>query len=180
MSKGLFGAEDYPVVAKRAIRWMIAHSPLNIIEEKTQNLNGTGSGETGSSGTKEKMLSGVIIRHLFLPGRLEDTVMTLDWLKNHADGRSCISLMSQYTPVPFKGSSEELLRREQSLKSFENRLVNTQEDADLRDLIEAYDFDYLFYQDLSDDTTWLPDFTRRQPFSNKLAKPVWHWNYGFV
>ena len=33
---------------------------------------------------------------------------------------------------------------------------------------------HLFYQELSDDTSWLPDFTQNQPFSNKLAKTVWH------
>ncbi len=167
MSRVLFGAEDYPSVAKKSIRWMLEHSPI-YIEEKMQN------GES-----KEKMTSGVIIRHLFLPGRFEDTALTLEWLKKHADTRACISLMSQYTPVPFTGSEAELESRNNSLKAFENRLVNQSEDADLRDLIEAYDFDFLFYQDLSDDTSWLPDFTREQPFSSKLARPVWHWNYGF-
>lgn len=88
--------------------------------------------------------------------------------------------MSQYTPVPFKDSEEELARRKASLSSIENRLVNENEDRDLRDLIEAYDFDYLFYQDLCCDTEWLPDFERKQPFSNALARPIWHWKYGFI
>lgn len=62
----------------------------------------------------------------------------------------------------------------------ENRLVNGTEDGDLKDLIEALDFEWLFYQELSDDASWLPDFTRIQPFSNKLAKPIWHCKFGFV
>lgn len=168
MSKELFMAEDYPSVAKKAIRWMINNSPL-IIEEK--KYNGT---------KKEKMLSGTIIRHLFLPGRMDDTGLTLEWLKKHADSKACISLMSQYTPVPFTGSKEELQKRETSLTAFQNRLVNKSEDKELRSFIEDYSFEYLFYQDLSDDTSWLPDFTKTQPFSNKLAKPIWHWNHGFV
>ena len=146
---------------------MIDHNPLNIIEIEKNGVK------------KDKMLQGVIIRHLFLPGRFEETTEVLGWLKENADGKAIISLMSQYTPVPFKGTEQELNRRKEALKAIENRLVNKTEDEDLRDLIEAYDFDYLFYQDLTTDTDWLPDFTRPQPFSNALAKVIWHWNYGF-
>lgn len=163
MSKSLFGAEDYPAAAKKAIRTMLSLSPLSITEVSR-------GGET-----KEKMLSGVIIRHLFLPGRMDDTVLVLNYLKAHADGRACISLMSQYTPVPFEGGAAELEARRTSLAAFQNRLVSTDEDARLRELIDSYCFEYLFYQDLSDDTSWLPDFRRKQPFSSALAKPVWHW-----
>ena len=129
--------------------------------------------------SKDKILQGVIVRHLFLPGRFFETADVLDWLKHNADGKAIISLMSQYTPVPFKGSKEELAKRKESLSSIENRLVNESEDAELKDLIEAYDFDYLFYQDLCADTEWLPDFERKQPFSYKLARPVWHWHHGW-
>ena len=117
---------------------------------------------------------------MFLPGRFEDTADTLEWLKKNADRRAVISLMSQYTPVPFRDTEEKLAARRKALSAIENRLVNKMEDSDLRDLIEAYDFDYLFYQDLSDDTSWLPDFNRTQPFSNALAKPFWHWKDGFI
>lgn len=160
MSNELFGAADYPQIAKKAIRWMINNSPLKI---ETVCRNGE---------SKEKMFSGVIIRHLFLPGRTEDTQITLDWLKNHADPKACISLMSQYTPV----NSEKCNK----ITAFQNRLVNNAEDKSLRNMIQKYDFDWLFYQDLSDDTSWLPDFNRTQPFSNALATPVWHWKNGFV
>ena len=168
MSRELFAAEDYPSVAKKAIRWMVNSTPMEISEVKK-------NGET-----REKILRGTIIRHLVLPGRIDDTRLALDWLKRTADGKSCISLMSQYTPVPFEGSSEELQWREKSLESFQNRLVNPEEDRMLRDMIDSYDFEYLFYQDLSDDTSWLPDFNRMQPFSFELAKPVWHWKNGMI
>lgn len=168
MSKELFKAQDYPSVAKKAVRWMMENTPLKIISVKK-------NGEV-----KEKMLGGTIIRHLFLPGRLGDTELALSWLKNHADGRACISLMSQYTPVPFECEKSELENRNESLKAFQNRLVNREEDFQLKGLIEKYEFEYLFYQDLSDDTSWLPDFNRTQPFGNALAKPVWHWTKGFL
>ncbi len=82
--------------------------------------------------------------------------------------------MNQYTPVPFEEEADLLAARKKALASLENRLVTQQEDADIQDLIQAYDFEYLFYQERTDDTSWLPDFRRPQPFSNKLATPVWH------
>lgn len=162
LSRQLFVAPDYPEVAANAIKWMIENNPLKIKD--------VSKGDE----TREKMESGVIIRHLFLPGKFVETADVLQWLKENADGKACISLMSQYTPVPFKEESLLLKKRTEVLSVIENRLVNAQEDEDLQDLIEAYDFDYLFYQELSDDTSWLPDFTRPQPFSNKLARPLWH------
>ena len=168
LSETLCSASDYPSVAKKAIAWMMKHNPLKIVEVEKGGVK------------KEKIVQGVIVRHLFLPGKFFETADVLDWLKRNADGKAVISLMSQYTPVPFKESDEALSRRKTLLSSIENRLVSEREDSDLRDLIEAYDFDYLFYQDLCPDTEWLPDFDRTQPFSNKLAKPIWHWRSGFV
>ncbi len=172
LAKSLCAAADYPEKAKEALLWMIKHNPLK--------LTGVKKEVDGQIIEKDKILQGVIIRHLFLPGKFFETADVLDWLKHNADGKSIISLMSQYTPVPFKDSEEELARRKASLSSIENRLVSESEDRDLRDLIEAYDFDYLFYQDLCSDTEWLPDFEKKQPFSYKLARPIWHYKYGFI
>lgn len=156
----VFKAKDYPERAKEAILYMMNKSPIV--------LKG------------EKMLSGVIIRHLFLPGHLEDTILTLEWLKQNADGKAYISLMSQYTPVPFKNDDEITAKqRSASLSYLDNRIVSEQEFTDLQDILEAFDFKYLFYQELEQDTSWLPDFEKKQPFSNELAKPIWHWKYDF-
>lgn len=173
VSRQLFKAENYPEAAKDAVLWMIKNNPLKI-----ETVSGIDR-ETKQKVTKEKITGGVIIRHLFLPGRFEDTADVLEWLKNNADKKAVISLMSQYTPVPFKEAEENLKKRLDSLSMIENRLVSKQEDYDLKDLIDAFDFDFLFYQDLTDDTQWLPDFNRVQPFSNALAKPVWHWKNSF-
>ncbi|MBQ9908775.1 MAG: radical SAM protein [Treponema sp.] len=172
LAKSLCAAADYPEKAKEALLWMIKHNPIK--------LTGVKKEVDGQIIEKDKILQGVIIRHLFLPGKFFETADVLDWLKHNADGKAIISLMSQYTPVPFKDSEEELARRKASLSSIENRLVSESEDRDLRDLIEAYDFDYLFYQDLCSDTEWLPDFEKKQPFSYKLARPIWHYKYGFI
>ena len=165
LSRKLFKAPDYPASATKAVKWMIENNPMKIIE-----VTGKDGGEP-----KEKMTSGVIIRHLFLPGKFEQTADTLQWLKDNADGKACISLMNQYTPVPFEEDENLLAYRKDSLSEIENRLTSKTEDEDLQDLIEAYDFEYLFYQELSDDTSWLPDFRNFQPFPNKLSRPIWNW-----
>ena len=168
LASRLFDAEDYPETASRTVRWMIDRFPLSLVQK------------TKDGTIKEKIERGVIVRHLFLPGRFSETADTLEWLKRYADGKALVSLMSQYTPVPFEESEIERAKRRDALSAIENRLVSKAEDRDLRDLIDAYDFEYLFYQELSDDTSWLPDFNRTQPFSNALAKPVWHWKTGFT
>lgn len=173
LSGKLFAAPDYPEVATKAIKWMIENNPLKIVS--IPEPAGAKPVEWAEAGQpRDKMLSGVIIRHLFLPGKFEETADVLSWLKENADGHCCISLMNQYTPVPFKEDAARVEKRATALKAIENRLVNDQEFQDVQDLLEAFDFDYLFYQELTDDTSWLPDFTRPQPFSNKLATPVWH------
>jgi putative pyruvate formate lyase activating enzyme len=174
MSEAVFKAADYPAAAKKAIRWMIKNTKSRFI---------TVSDKSNPKQTKEKMLSGVIIRHLVMPGRLEDTILTLDWLEKmtsiNPENTPCISLMMQYTPVSVDKnlfSEKELQDREKALASFSNRLINKEEFQRLQELIQSYNFEYLFYQELEEDTEWLPDFNRPQPFSNELAKVVWHHN----
>ncbi len=174
LSEKLFAAPDYPEVAKKAIKWMIDNNPLQIQSiPEPKNAKPVEWAEPGQN--RDKMTSGVIIRHLFLPGKFEETADVLSWLKENADGKACISLMNQYTPVPFAEEEKVLEKRKKALSVIEDRLVNDQEFEDIQDLLEAFDFDYLFYQELTDDTSWLPDFNRPQPFSNKLACPVWHF-----
>ena len=167
-SATLFKAQDYPQRAQESILFMVENSPLQFQKRRQGDE------------TREKLLRGVIVRHLFLPGHLEDTILTLEWLKKHLDGRAYLSLMSQYTPVPFVEEEAQLERRFQRLQALENRLVSQDEFQDLQDILAAYDFKYLFYQELVEDTEWLPDFDRVQPFSYELAKPVWHWREGFI
>ena len=52
---------------------------------------------------------GVLIRHLLLPGELENTRRCIDWVAEHfAPGEVLFSLMSQYTPQP--GAAGNLAR----------------------------------------------------------------------
>ena len=48
----------------------------------------------------EKMTRGVIIRHLILPGQVENSLKALDWIgETFRPGQVLVSLMRQYTPM---------------------------------------------------------------------------------
>ena len=75
------GAADYPEIAPAAILEMFRQ---------------TGPCVYGEDGLLKK---GVVIRHLLLPGRLNEAKAVMDWVAEHfAPGAVLFSLMSQYTP----------------------------------------------------------------------------------
>jgi putative pyruvate formate lyase activating enzyme len=162
LSENVFRASDYPKVAKKAIRYMADKSPLKLTNSRTEE----------SSPGAGKIISGVIVRHLALPGRLADTELVLRWFAEHLKDKAILSLMTQYTPVKASPYAQDI-------NAFPDRLLDKGEYKKLTNLLEELDIDTGFYQELVDDTDWLPDFNRQQPFSSKLAKPVWHWSKGF-
>ena len=82
LAKVLSGAPDYFAVASRAIRAMA---------EQTGPVQWQG----------DKVIKGVIIRHLILPGQVENSLKVLDWIgETFAPGEVLVSLMRQYTPMP--------------------------------------------------------------------------------
>ena len=57
-----------------------------------------------------QLRSGVLIRHLLLPGELENTRRVIDWVsETFQPGDVLFSLMSQYTPQP--GATGNLARQ---------------------------------------------------------------------
>ena len=49
----------------------------------------------------ERLIKGVLIRHLILPGQVESSLKVLDWIaENFRPGEVLVSLMRQYTPMP--------------------------------------------------------------------------------
>lgn len=60
----------------------------------------------------EKITRGVIIRHLILPGQVENSLRVLDWIGEHfAPGQVLVSLMRQYTPMPAVAARSPLNRQ---------------------------------------------------------------------
>ena len=82
LGKALSGAGNYFEVATAAIREMV---------RQTGPVQWEG----------EKVTRGVIVRHLILPGFVENSLRVLDWLgENFKPGEVLVSLMRQYTPMP--------------------------------------------------------------------------------
>lgn len=49
----------------------------------------------------DKLIKGTVIRHLILPGNVENSLKVLDWIgETFAPGEVLVSLMRQYTPMP--------------------------------------------------------------------------------
>ena len=82
LGKALSAAPDYFESATAAIREMVRQ----VGAPKFQG---------------DRMVSGVLIRHLILPGFVENSLKVLDWIgENFAPGQVLVSLMRQYTPMP--------------------------------------------------------------------------------
>ena len=81
LAGALSGAPDYFPVATRAIREMV---------RQVGSVQWQG----------ERVTRGVIIRHLILPGQVENSLRVLDWIGEHfRPGQVLVSLMRQYTPM---------------------------------------------------------------------------------
>ena len=88
------GAPDYPEIAQAAIREMVRQ---------------TGPCRFDDNGL---LLSGTIIRHLIIPGQLNQAKAVMDWVaQEFAPGTGLFSLMSQYTPWGDLSTLPELNRR---------------------------------------------------------------------
>ncbi len=81
LAQALSGAEDYFPVAARAIREMVAQ--VGCVQWEGARVR-----------------RGVIIRHLILPGHIENSLKVLDWIgQTFRSGEVLVSLMRQYTPM---------------------------------------------------------------------------------
>ena len=82
LAEALSGAKDYFPVATKAIKAMF---------ETVGPVQWEG----------ERLKKGVVIRHLILPGQVENSLKVLDWIGSaFAPGQVLVSLMRQYTPMP--------------------------------------------------------------------------------
>jgi len=87
-------AADYPDIARAAIKEMVRQ---------------VGPFEMGEDGL---LRSGVVIRHLMLPGSLKNTLGVIDWVAGaFKKGTVLFSLMGQYTPFDVPEGCPELKRR---------------------------------------------------------------------
>ena len=131
LSEKYSGAPDYPESAVAAIDEMFRQ---------------TGKYRLSSDGIME---SGVIVRHLVLPGCIENTFDVIDYISERfGPGDILFSLMSQYTPAGDIGGFPNLQRR---LTENEYERVNS--------YLSLSGIEDGFFQELSSaDEEYIPDF----------------------
>ncbi len=129
------GTPDYPEQALRAVGEMVRQAG------ETLELEGA------------LARRGILVRHLVLPGRLDNSLAALDLLRRHCGPALPLSLLAQYTPVPAVAGDARLGRR---ITEEEYGLV-VQHALDLG-------FEWIFTQEVNEHHL-APDFEREAPFA---------------
>ncbi len=125
----LSGAADYPQVAQAAILEMLRQTgPCEIVDGELRR--------------------GTLIRHLVLPGYVDNSLGAVEWLAEEAVCRGgMVSLMGQYVPMP-------------ALAAPLNRRVTEEEYAAVLSWVELLGLQEGFFQDLdSASAEYIPDFS---------------------
>ena len=123
----LSGAADYFPVATAAIREMV---------RQTGPVRWQG----------DRVVRGTIIRHLILPGCVDNSLRVLDWIGDHfAPGEVLVSLMRQYTPMGNLPAP------------FDRRITDEEYDAVLSWMF-LNDLEGFTQEETSADQVYIPDF----------------------
>ena len=127
LASALSGCGDYFQVAIAAIKEMVAQV-----------------GPVQWDG--DKVVRGVIIRHLILPGFVDNSLKVLDWIGDtFAPGEVLVSLMRQYTPMP-------------GLPAPLNRPITEEEYDSVLSWMFLNDLEGFTQEDSASDTAFIPDF----------------------
>lgn len=129
LSRRLSGAGDYFETAAAAIREMVRQTGPYVMEG-------------------QRLKRGVLIRHLILPGQVENSLRVLDWIgESFPKGTVLVSLMRQYTPMP----------RVYGMPPLDRRV--TQEEFDgVLSWMYLNDLEGFTQEAQSADTEFIPDF----------------------
>ncbi len=129
-------ASDYPEVAVNTLKRMYFHKGSSL--------------QTDGKGIAEK---GILLRHLVLPGHVEESKKVLEIIAEELSPGIHLSLMSQYHPTPF-------VRSEPSL----NRSLYKAEYEEVVKFMEKLGFRNGWIQDMESHLNYRPDFRKRNPF----------------
>jgi putative pyruvate formate lyase activating enzyme len=136
LASDLSGARDYPEVAAAVLKEMYRQKGAEIVLDED-----------------ELIVSGLIIRHLVLPGHVDNSKAVLRYIAEELSPDIHISLMSQYHPTPRVADHPKL-----------GRCLERGEYDEVLDEFERLGFHRGWVQDLSSPHHYLPDFDRDQPF----------------
>jgi len=139
-----YGLEEDAVMFSSAPGY--PHFALAAISEMVRQV---GNNLERNNGIAQK---GIIIRHLVLPGRIENSKEVLRLLRKKIPTSVYLSLMSQYTPIA-KVRKHPILGRRITKSEYEQ----------VTDYAQKLGFENLFVQDVNDDEL-TPDFNKDNPF----------------
>ena len=129
-------SDDYPDVALKALKKMYFQK-----------------GSTLQLDEKGRAESGILIRHLVLPGHVEESKKVLRSIAEELSPGVHLSLMSQYHPVPYVKNHPVL-----------NRALYKAEYESVVEVMESLGFRNGWVQDMDSYLNYRPDFRRENPF----------------
>lgn len=133
-------AADYPEVAQAALREMVRQKGTGLLTDED-----------------DVAFRGVIVRHLVLPGAVENSLGVLDWMADEISANLHISLMAQYFPPrQFDGDLAPL-----------NRRLTLEEYQQVVDHFYEEGFHKGWVQELSASDNYHPDFNKQEAFERK-------------
>jgi len=130
------GVKNYGEVAGRAIKEMYRQKGSSLI--------------TDDDGQAE---SGLLIRHLVLPGHIDESLKVLHFIADEISTSVHISLMSQYFPTANTKDFPEI-----------NRTLRTDEYEQVVEAAQNMGFRRLLIQEMESSSTYCPDFYETHPF----------------
>lgn len=138
ISKDYSGVSDYKEVATSALKEMYRQKGSTLILDE-----------------KGQALSGLIIRHLVLPGHTENSKRVLHFIAEELSPKIHISLMSQYYPV-YKAIGHNAL----------GRVVSNNEYKIIVNELDILGMERGWIQDAESQDYYRPDFERENPFES--------------
>ena len=136
IAKEYSDAPAYPEIALKALKSMYYQ------KGSTLHCDGDGRAE-----------SGILIRHLVLPGNADESKRVLRSIAEELSSGVHLSLMSQYHPIPFVKSHSLL-----------NRTLYKGEYEEVVEAMENLGFRNGWVQDMDSFRNYRPDFRREHPF----------------
>jgi putative pyruvate formate lyase activating enzyme len=136
ISKDLSDAPDYPEVAFSAIKEMFYQK-----------------GSVLSTDEKGNADNGILLRHLVLPGYVNESKNILKKIADDISTGINISLMSQYHPMPDAGNHPDL-----------KRILYKAEYEEVAEYMDQLGFRNGWIQDMDSYQNYKPDFKKENPF----------------
>jgi putative pyruvate formate lyase activating enzyme len=131
-------APDYPRIALAALQEMVRQKGTNLVLDENNEIR-----------------SGVIVRHLVLPGNVENSRQVLRLLAGEISPEITVSLMAQYNPLPGLAADSNLGRG----------VTQAEYDAVLEEM-DRLGMEQGWIQELESRECYQPDFAQTHPFES--------------